>query len=62
MVFSYLLNSLSKETVECVLYSQGVKVLEDKFGQDNGDKLFQLQKDLNAIVQGNSLFLHISQK
>ncbi|KAH0679361.1 hypothetical protein KY284_020446 [Solanum tuberosum] len=58
MVLSWLLNSLSKEIVESVLYSQSAKEiwsdLEDRFGQTNGEKLFQLQKELNAVVQGDS--------
>ncbi|KAH0768774.1 hypothetical protein KY290_012755 [Solanum tuberosum] len=58
MVLSWLLNSLSKEIVESILYSQSSKVLwsnlEDRFGQVNGAKLFQLQKDLNVVIQGNS--------
>ncbi|XP_049390189.1 uncharacterized protein LOC125854645 [Solanum stenotomum] len=58
MVLFWLLNSLSKEIIEFVLYSQIAKVLwsdlEDRFGQANGVKLFQLQKDLNVVVQGNS--------
>lgn len=58
MVLSWLLNSLSKEIVEFVLYSQSAKVLwsdlEDRFGQANGAKLFQLQKYLYAIVHGNA--------
>ncbi|XP_015164044.1 uncharacterized protein [Solanum tuberosum] len=58
MVLSWLLNSLSKEIAESVLYSHSAKVLwsdlEDRFGQANGAKLFQLQKELNAVVQGNS--------
>ncbi|KAH0675186.1 hypothetical protein KY285_022987 [Solanum tuberosum] len=58
MVLSWLLNSLSKEIAESILYSQSAKVLwsdlEDRFGQANGANLFQLQKDLNAVVQENS--------
>ncbi|XP_070053443.1 uncharacterized protein [Nicotiana tomentosiformis] len=46
MVFSWLLNSLSKEIADSVLYSQSAKDLwsdlEDRFGQTNGAKLFQL--------------------
>ncbi|XP_060180661.1 uncharacterized protein LOC132610376 [Lycium barbarum] len=57
MVLSWLLNSLSKEIAESVLYSQSAKVLwsdlEDRFGQANGAKLFQLQKELNALTQRN---------
>lgn len=58
MVLSWLLNFLSKEIAESVLYSQSAKELwsdlEDRFGQTNGAKLFQLQKELNDVVQGNS--------
>ncbi|XP_019234851.1 PREDICTED: uncharacterized protein LOC109215274 [Nicotiana attenuata] len=57
MVLSWLLNSLSKEIAESVLYSHSAKDLwndlEDRFGQTNGAKLFQLQKEL-SVVQGNS--------
>ncbi|XP_075076383.1 uncharacterized protein LOC142163032 [Nicotiana tabacum] len=46
MVLSWLLNSLSKEIAESVLYSQSAKDLwsdlEDRFGHANGAKLFQL--------------------
>nr|XP_016451320.1 PREDICTED: uncharacterized protein LOC107776029 [Nicotiana tabacum] len=58
MVLSWLLNSLSKEIADSVLYSQSAKDLwnglEDRFGQANGVKLFQLQKELSSAVQGNS--------
>ncbi|XP_070034452.1 uncharacterized protein [Nicotiana tomentosiformis] len=58
MVLSWLLNSLSKEIAESVLYSQSTKDFwsdrEDRFGQTNGAKLFQLQKELSSVVQKNS--------
>ncbi|XP_075083572.1 uncharacterized protein LOC142167307 [Nicotiana tabacum] len=58
MVLSWLLNSLSKEIAGSVLYSHSAKDLwsdrEDRFGQTNGAKLFQLQKKLSSVVQGNS--------
>ncbi|XP_060188771.1 uncharacterized protein LOC132617712 [Lycium barbarum] len=58
MVLSWLLNSLSKEIAESVLYSVSAKDLwkdlEERFGQANGEKLFQLQKELNATTQGNT--------
>ncbi|KAH0725954.1 hypothetical protein KY289_001947 [Solanum tuberosum] len=58
MFLSWLLNSLSKEIAESVLYSKSAKVLwsdlEDRFGQANGAKLFQLQKDLSVATQRNS--------
>ncbi|XP_075102696.1 uncharacterized protein LOC142177534 [Nicotiana tabacum] len=54
MVLSWLL----KEIAESVLYSQSAKDLwsdlEDRFGQANGAKLFQLQKELSSVMQGNS--------
>ncbi|XP_070048846.1 uncharacterized protein [Nicotiana tomentosiformis] len=58
MVLSWLLNSLSKEIAESVLYSQSTNDLwsdlEDRFSQANGAKLFQPQKQLSSVVQGNS--------
>ncbi|XP_070005396.1 uncharacterized protein [Nicotiana sylvestris] len=58
MVFSWLLNSLSKEIAESVLCSQSAKDLwsdlEDRFGQTNGAKLFQLQRELSGVVQVNT--------
>ncbi|XP_019253509.1 PREDICTED: uncharacterized protein LOC109232261 [Nicotiana attenuata] len=58
MVISCLLNSLSKEIAESVLYSKTAKEiwkeLEDRFGQSNGALLYQLQKELSDLVQGNS--------
>ncbi|XP_075112711.1 uncharacterized protein LOC142182341 [Nicotiana tabacum] len=54
IVLSWLLNSLSKEIAESVLYSQSTKDLwsdlEDRFGQTNSAKLFQLQKELSVVV------------
>ncbi|XP_016479561.1 uncharacterized protein LOC107800834 [Nicotiana tabacum] len=58
MVLSWLLNSLSKEIADGVLYSQSAKDLwsdlEDRFSQINGANLFQLQKELSVVVQGSS--------
>lgn len=58
MVLLWLLNSLSKEIVESVLYLQSVKDLwsdlKHRFGQTNAAKLFQLQKELSYVVQGSS--------
>ncbi|XP_075080229.1 uncharacterized protein LOC142165756 [Nicotiana tabacum] len=62
IVLSWLLNSLSKEIAENVLYSQSAKDLwsdlEDRFGQANGAKLFQLQKELSSVVQVKNLKSH----
>ncbi|XP_049367038.1 uncharacterized protein LOC125831955 [Solanum verrucosum] len=58
MVTSWLLNSLSKENEDSVIYSNSAKELwdslEQRFGKSNGTKLFHLQKELNGLVQGNS--------
>lgn len=58
MVISWLLNSLSRDISESVLYYSTAKdiwaELEDRFGQSSGPRLFQLQKDLSDLVQGSS--------
>ncbi|XP_070047874.1 uncharacterized protein [Nicotiana tomentosiformis] len=58
MVISWLLNSLSKQIAESVLYYKTAKEiwkeLEDRFGQSNGALLYQLQKELSDLVQGSS--------
>ncbi|XP_019239083.1 PREDICTED: uncharacterized protein LOC109219120 [Nicotiana attenuata] len=60
IVLLWLLCSLLKEIAESVLYSHSVKDLwsdlEDRFGQTNGAKLFQLQKELSVVVQGSSIW------
>ncbi|KAJ0733953.1 putative transcription factor interactor and regulator CCHC(Zn) family [Helianthus annuus] len=57
MVISWILNTLSKEISESVLYTQTVhqlwNELHDRYGQANGAKLYQLQKNLCEISQGN---------
>lgn len=58
MVTSWLLNSLSKEIADSVIYSRTAKdlwtSLEHRFGQSNGAKLYHLQKELSRLVQGNT--------
>ncbi|XP_047264739.1 uncharacterized protein LOC124896911 [Capsicum annuum] len=58
MVISWILNSLSKDIAESVLYfkieHEIWNELEDIFGQSNGAQLYQLQKELSGLVQGNS--------
>ncbi|KAH0771720.1 hypothetical protein KY290_015701 [Solanum tuberosum] len=58
MVTSWLLNSLSKEIAESVIYSKIAealwKDLEDHFGQPNRANLYHLQKELNDLVQGSN--------
>ncbi|KAH0669476.1 hypothetical protein KY285_025467 [Solanum tuberosum] len=57
MVIFWLLNSLSREISESVLYSSTAKELwaelEARFGQSSGAKLFQLQMELSDLVQGS---------
>ncbi|XP_060176593.1 uncharacterized protein LOC132606929 [Lycium barbarum] len=58
MVTSWLLNSLSKEIGDSVIYSRTAKELwvslEHRFGQSNGAKLYHVQKQLSGLVQGTS--------
>ncbi|XP_015160610.1 uncharacterized protein [Solanum tuberosum] len=58
MVTSWLLNYLSKDIPDNVIYSQTAKDLytdlEQRFGQSNGAKLFYLQKELSDFVQDNT--------
>ncbi|XP_019231650.1 PREDICTED: uncharacterized protein LOC109212458 [Nicotiana attenuata] len=58
MVISWLLNSLSRDIAESVIYSQTAEELwnelEERYGQADGTKLFQLQRELNNISQGTS--------
>lgn len=56
MVLSWMLNSLSKEIADSVIYSKTTKdlwkELEDKFGQSNETQIYHLQKELSDLVQG----------
>ncbi|KAD5961517.1 hypothetical protein E3N88_12990 [Mikania micrantha] len=56
MVISWILNTLSRDISESVIYtetaSQLWKELNDRYGQPNGAKLYQLQKNLCEISQG----------
>ncbi|XP_059281111.1 uncharacterized protein LOC132034768 [Lycium ferocissimum] len=58
MVISWILNSLSKDITQSVLYSRTAreiwKDLATRFGQCNGAKLYRLQKELNDVVQGSN--------
>jgi len=58
MVTSCILNSLSKEIADIVIYSKTVRELwislEHIFGQSNGAKLYHLQKELSRLIQGVS--------
>ncbi|XP_060201797.1 uncharacterized protein LOC132630226 [Lycium barbarum] len=58
MVTAWLLNSLSKDIKDSVIFSKSAKELWDSlehgFGKSNGAKLFHLQKELSLLVQGSS--------
>ncbi|XP_075098788.1 uncharacterized protein LOC142175707 [Nicotiana tabacum] len=54
MVTSWLLNSLSKDIGDSVIYSKSAKDLctnlEHRFGQSNGAKLYHLRKELSSCL------------
>jgi hypothetical protein len=58
MVISWIINTLSKEISESVLYVNTAvqlwKELNERYGQVNGAQLYQLQKNLCSISQGSS--------
>ncbi|XP_019259206.1 PREDICTED: uncharacterized protein LOC109237366 [Nicotiana attenuata] len=58
IVTSWLLNSLTKEIGDNVIYSRTAKdlwsSLEHRFGQSSGEKLYHLQKEISKLAQGNS--------
>ncbi|KAJ0790577.1 putative transcription factor interactor and regulator CCHC(Zn) family [Helianthus annuus] len=58
MVISWILNTLSREIAESVLYTESAyqlwQDLNDRYGQANGAKLYQLQKNLCQITQRNN--------
>ncbi|XP_076913187.1 uncharacterized protein LOC143571724 [Bidens hawaiensis] len=58
MVISCLLNALSKDISDSVLYAQTAQQiwqeLNDRYGKPNGAKMYQLQKSLCDISQGNN--------
>ncbi|XP_074265140.1 uncharacterized protein LOC141587564 [Silene latifolia] len=57
IIFSWILNSLSLEIADSVLYSNSAQEawqeLEDRFGQSNGAKLYGVQKKLSDFSQGS---------
>ncbi|XP_009591635.2 uncharacterized protein [Nicotiana tomentosiformis] len=57
MVTSWILNSLEKETYDSVAYvNDSVELwreLEDRYDQTNGAKFYQIQKEVNDLVQGS---------
>lgn len=57
MITSWLLNSISKEIVEAFLYTSTARELwleiEERFGTCNGPMLYQNQREISSISQGN---------
>ncbi|KAK4397282.1 hypothetical protein Sango_1564800 [Sesamum angolense] len=57
MVFFWLLNSISKDIVEAFLYTSRAGALwmklESRFGESNGSSIYQLQREIASISQGN---------
>ncbi|XP_021991635.1 uncharacterized protein LOC110888418 [Helianthus annuus] len=58
MVISWIINTLTRDIGESVLYVQTAaqlwKELNDRYGQANGAKYYQLHKSLCEISQGSS--------
>nr|XP_016449432.1 PREDICTED: uncharacterized protein LOC107774420 [Nicotiana tabacum] len=58
MIISCILNALSKNIADSVIYSKTAKELwnslEQRFGRSNGAKLYHLQKELSGLVQENN--------
>ncbi|XP_015166093.1 uncharacterized protein [Solanum tuberosum] len=57
MVTSWILNSLSKDLRNSLQYVDNARELwielQDKYDQTNGAKLYQLQREINDLGQGN---------
>ncbi|KAL0430286.1 UNVERIFIED_CONTAM: hypothetical protein Sradi_0654600 [Sesamum radiatum] len=62
MVTTWILNSIFKEIVEGFMYTKSAKKLwmdlEQRFGGCNGPQLYQLQKSITSLNQGNSSVGH----
>ncbi|KAL2235904.1 UNVERIFIED_CONTAM: hypothetical protein Sindi_1322600 [Sesamum indicum] len=57
MVVSWILNSISKDIAEAFLYTTSAMdlwlELESRFGESNGPLLYQIQREIASITQGN---------
>ncbi|KAL2228047.1 UNVERIFIED_CONTAM: Retrovirus-related Pol polyprotein from transposon TNT 1-94 [Sesamum indicum] len=58
MVITWILNSISKDIAEAFLYTTSSRNLwldlEARFGASNGPLLYQLQKEVSSVSQGNT--------
>ncbi|XP_058010419.1 uncharacterized protein LOC131183807 [Hevea brasiliensis] len=57
MVISWILSSMSKEIVEAFLYASSAKDLWDelaqRFGESNGPLIYQINREICSLSQGN---------
>ena len=57
MVTSWILNSVSHEIADCLLYMESAfeiwNDLHERFHQNNGPQIFQLKKHLMSLNQGS---------
>jgi hypothetical protein len=57
MVLSWLLNSVSQEIAASIIYIDSAEEMwsdiKERFSQQNGPRIFQLQKSISALSQGN---------
>ncbi|KAL0364197.1 UNVERIFIED_CONTAM: Retrovirus-related Pol polyprotein from transposon RE2 [Sesamum angustifolium] len=57
MVTTWILNSISKEIVEGFMYTKSSRSLwldlEERYGRCNGPRLYQLQREITVLSQGN---------
>ncbi|KAL0401196.1 UNVERIFIED_CONTAM: hypothetical protein Slati_4149500 [Sesamum latifolium] len=58
MVTTWILNSISKDIVEAFMYAKSSRTLwldlEQRYGECNGPQLYQLQREICSMTQGNS--------
>ncbi|XP_057803659.1 uncharacterized protein LOC131018991 [Salvia miltiorrhiza] len=61
MVFSWIINSISKELVNAFVHIENTKKLWDaicqRFGRSNGPKIYRLQREISGYTQGNQSVL-----
>ncbi|KAL0455787.1 UNVERIFIED_CONTAM: hypothetical protein Slati_0917900 [Sesamum latifolium] len=57
MVTTWIFNSISKEIVESFVYTKSSRSLwldlEERYGKCNGPQLYQLQREITVLSQGN---------
>ncbi|KAL2238132.1 UNVERIFIED_CONTAM: hypothetical protein Sindi_1004900, partial [Sesamum indicum] len=57
MVLTWILNTISKDIVNAYLYTSSARALwlelEARYGESNGPLLYQIQREINSMTQGN---------